>query len=276
MTKRYRPSASERDAILEKLRARRDNRAPLTPNTENKIVSLFNHITKTLNKSDITKDDLITFYNTSRYSIKTIGWANSILRGYFDLDVPSADEIGREPAPTTVLTDCRVVESLRLMQESIRRGSGHVASFVAVLVSLLTSHKSSAILTLVGDEVATLVANGGVDSHGIAFTLLPHLSHLQVDGQSLVAILSDVAASLDPQQRLENSQSLLTMCAGGGIAYSDFYKYSREALRTYMSAVPEGQQHFAQELLELERTGFKGRGTVYDYTKWLLSEIAAG
>lgn len=248
--------------------------------TENKIISLFHHIVKTIDKeaADISKDDLISFYTNSKYSAKTIGWSNSILRGYFGMDVPTAEEIGVPivTATQSTISSSRLVEILQRMHEVIERGGGHAASFAAVLIMLLSCQKYSNTMQLSGRHVATLLEDDAVDVGGAAFVILPHLRDLVIlNGKTVRDILRDIAPSLDASSKLECAQSFLALCSGTDtLVYGEFYKFSRDALRLYMRNVPADKEYFASELLDIERAGFRGRGAASsDYTKWLLGQI---
>lgn len=272
MPARFTPTNDERDNIIKIIHEKRKQRGkhPLCRKTEAKIVSLYHHIKKTIDKpdSDISTDDLIKFYKDSKYSPKTLGWANSILATYFDFKVPNISDVC-DPITQVTIGAGIISDAMNLMYEAINQGSGHVASFITVLVMLLTCHKCSDVLQLTVDDVRELVENGGIDRGNVAFVILDHLNDFKVANKTLLNHLKDILPNAASSRPLENSSSFISLGTGSNFGYADLYKFSRDALRARLGQ--NEKQFFGQDILDLERLGFKD--TMHDYVKWLISQL---
>lgn len=277
MGRRFKPNESERNEIAKILRQRRSEKGlkPLKTSTESKMISLYHHIVKTLGKpiDSITKHDLINFYATSKYADTSISWANSILHGYFDLSVPDTCEI--VPSNTNSHDVDQITSILSRMIDAVSRGSGDSPSLASALVILLTCHKCSNVTQLNGLKLSDLVENGGVNLNGIVFAILPHMNKVKINDKSLIEYLVEISSRIEQDRRLEKSSHFLNLCSGidDFNNYDEFYKFSREMLRTEMKNINSDKRFIAQNILELERRGFRGRGDSYEYIKWLLDQL---
>lgn len=272
MPARFTPTIDERKNIIKIIHEKRKHRGkpPLCKKTEAKIVSLYHHIKRTIEKEDseISTDDLIKFYKDSKYSAKTLGWANSILATYFDFKVPNVNDVC-DPILQASIGAGRISDVMKLMYEAINQGSGHVASFITALVMLITCHKCSDVLQLTVDDVRELVDRGGIDRGNVAFVILDHLNDFKFADKSLLEHINDILPNITPGRRLENSSSFISLSENFG--YADLYKFSRDALRARLTQTGDGKQFFCKDILDLERVGFKD--TMYDYVKWLMNQL---
>lgn len=268
---RYKPSDKERNEIMELITTKQPD---IQEPTKNKIVSVLYHLKESVGKplDLITLEDVTSYMNSKEYSKKTCLWINSLFRKYLNIN---CNYVNSEPSyEQQWLTEELLHQILTSMFQDIQNGHPETSSLIIIVISLLCCQKTYRVQKLSLSQVLEILDGEIVLLDNFIFTKLPHMS-LTINGEDISEKLKTVIRtirSIDENYILLPPSSLFLKNNMGknlkGAGYTEFYKYSRDKLLSYLSR--SAKQEIGAKFGEIEKSGFACNR---EYFMYLFSQI---